>query len=140
MTKRVERQFNIRSLFEEVWRNATFRPIEELKPPIPRIRRNPRLRRSIARIKMSLLPAKIKEGRILEYPRVVNPVIETSPLFETLSRNEQKRVIKHEIAHLIMQQAMPRTRQIHREGSLFSMEKVIMKASELKGYKRRRRT
>jgi len=125
-------KFDLKRLFEETWASSAIRPYEELKPPIPSLKSNPKLKRAVARMKAQLLPAKFEGGKIIQYPRVVNPVIETSPYFDTLSRPEQEKVIKHEIAHLIMAQAMPRYRQIHRHGSLFSLQKVVMKESELK--------
>lgn len=118
---------DIQKIFERTWKKALFKPIEELKPPVPQIKYNPRLRRVIARAKIKILPMKVREGKIISYPRVVNPVIETSPFFRKLPMKEKEKVLEHEVMHIIHAQAFPRRRQIHREGSLLSMEKIMLK-------------
>lgn len=119
--------FSIKAIYKRTWKKAIFRPIKELKPSVPKIIYNPRLRKAIARAKFKITPMKVKNGKILSYPRVIDPVIEVSPYFKTLSKKEKAKVLEHEVMHVIHAQAFPRRRQIHREGSLFSMEKVILK-------------
>lgn len=118
---------NIKKIYERTWRKAIFRPIEELKPSIPKVVYNPRLKRVIARAKMKLVPSKVEGGKIVSYPRVINPIIEVSSYFKKLPKREKEKVLEHEVMHIIHAQAFPGRRQLHREGSLLSMEKVILR-------------
>jgi len=118
---------NIKKLYKRTWKKAIFKPIEEYKPDVPKIVYNPRLKKAIARAKAKVLPMRTEGGKILSYPKVVNPVIEVSPFYKTLTRREKEKVLEHELMHLIHAQAFPGRRQIHREGSLLSMEKIMLK-------------
>jgi len=130
-------RINISKLYEKTWRKAIFKPIVDYKPPVPKIVLNPKLKKEIARAKIRVLPMETEGGKILSYPKVVNPIIEVSPFFKTLTKQEKEMVLEHELMHIIHAQAFPGRRQIHREGSLLGMENIMLKWKGRKPRKKR---
>jgi hypothetical protein len=119
---------SLKRIFEEELKSSWFKPQTEIPPP--KLRYNPKLKRSVARAKLKILPPRLKEeqgiGKILPPEFLERPTIETSPLFRSLPAKEQEKILRHEIQHIIMAGAGG-IRQSHHKGSLFGLSLEMRK-------------